>query len=98
MLLQKPPHRPLGHQHTPAAVNQQSYLRVRKKKLLMENAVALRDPGLRPFAGQEVDGAPGDADDVSCPGQVALSFLVGILIDCGSFAFACQLLESSALQ
>jgi len=31
-------------------------------------------------------------------GQVALSVLVGILIDCGSFAFECQVLEISALQ
>jgi len=31
-------------------------------------------------------------------GRVALSLLVGISIDCGSFAFACQLLELSALQ
>jgi len=30
-------------------------------------------------------------------GQVALSVLVGIMIDCGSFAFVCQLLELSAL-
>jgi len=31
-------------------------------------------------------------------GQVALSLLVGILIDSGSYALACQLLELSALQ
>jgi len=31
-------------------------------------------------------------------GQVALSLLVRILIDCGSFALACQLLELFALQ
>jgi len=31
-------------------------------------------------------------------GQVPLSVLVGILIDCGSFAFVCQFLELSALQ
>jgi len=31
-------------------------------------------------------------------GQVALSLLVGILVDCGSYAFAWQLLELSALQ
>jgi len=31
-------------------------------------------------------------------GQVALSLLVLILIDCGSFAFASQLLELSGLQ
>jgi len=31
-------------------------------------------------------------------GQVALSLLDGILIDCGSYALACQLLEISALQ
>jgi len=29
---------------------------------------------------------------------VALSVLGGILIDCGSFAFGCQLFELSALQ
>jgi len=30
---------------------------------------ALRGPGPRPVAVQEVDGAPGDVDDVSCPGS-----------------------------
>ena len=31
-------------------------------------------------------------------GQMALSVLIGILIDCGSFSFVCQLLELCALQ
>jgi len=32
-------------------------------------SVAIRGPGPGPFAGPDVCGAPGDADDMSCPGS-----------------------------
>jgi len=57
-------------------------------------------PVPRPFSCQEVDGAPGDADDVSLPGldRWRCPCWLGSCLIVGRLHFVCHFLELSALQ